>query len=182
MKSLYEYFIQEKLKIDKDVKETDMSKVTINIPKKDDYDKPTDETWRSIEIPYKKWVIFIDCYHRNNYHFACLSDFLYNFFWCQDDYEDFNPTKDILYASDSLDDAFDWYTDKLIKEGILTRNRGSYQKKYRKNNNKCYDCEEFFDNVESGEWKEKDLMMNSKYPKREEIDGEKFKEYINTMM
>ena len=37
MKNLKE-IIQEKLKIDQDVKETDMSKVTINIPKKDDYD------------------------------------------------------------------------------------------------------------------------------------------------
>lgn len=179
MKSLYEYLIQEKLRLDQNVKETDMSVVSINVPKKDDNDKPMDSEWRQFELPYKKFIIYIDGYHWNNYHFACLQDFLYNLYEFQDDFEDFDPTKIILYASDDLMEAFNWYEDKLIKEGLLKRNHGVYQKTDKKG---CYDSNEFFNRVSSHEWKEKDLMLERKYPKREDLEDDNFKDYINTIL
>ena len=179
MKSLYEYLIQEKLRLDQNVKETDMSVVSINVPKKDDNDKPMDSEWRQFELPHKKFIIYIDGYHWNNYHFACLQDFLYNLYEFQDDFEDFDPEKIILYASDDLDEAFNWYENKLIKEGLLERNYGIYVKTDKKG---CYDSSEFFNRVSSHEWKEKDLTLDRKYPTREELEDDNFKDYVNTIL
>lgn len=117
MKSLKEYLIAEKLKINKDVKEELMS---VPIPKCEDGDwssADTDNIWKTIKVPFKKYVIFIDRYRFNHAHFAVLSDFICQLTGFQNDYEDYTPDKYILYASDELDDIFNWYAKYLDIEG-----------------------------------------------------------------
>lgn len=118
MKSLKEYLISEKLKINKDVKEELMS---VPIPKCEDGDwssADANNIWKTIKVPFKKYVIFIDIYRFDHAHFAVLSDFLCQLTGFQNDYEDYTPDKYILYASDELDDIFKWYAKYLDIEGL----------------------------------------------------------------
>ena len=62
MKSLREYLITEKLKINKDVK---AELVSVPIPKCEDGDwgnVDVNNIWKTIKVPFKKYVIFIDNY------------------------------------------------------------------------------------------------------------------------
>lgn len=114
MKSLTEYLLQEKLKIDNSINPK-QDKITVTIPKVEKgNDRPDfDKEWKTLTFPNKKYVIYNDYYHDMNLHFANLGDLILRFIWCQSDYEGFNPSKDIVYCSDNFNDAIDWYFKKL---------------------------------------------------------------------
>ena len=123
MKSLKEYLINEKLKINKNV--NNLNLINVPIPKCDDGSwevSDTDKIWKTIKVPFKKYVIFIDRYRFNHAHFAVLSDFLCQLTGFQNDYEDYTPDKYVLYASDELDDIFKWYAKYLNIEGLHSEN------------------------------------------------------------
>lgn len=79
------------------------------------------KVWRTLEMPKSTYVIFNDFYRLNRPHLADTGEFLIHMCWNQDDYEDFNPKKDILYASDNLKDILEWYF-KYLKIDELPRN------------------------------------------------------------
>lgn len=93
--------------------------VITDIPVCDNYDQIIyqSKVWRTLEMPKSTYVIYNDFYRLNRPHLADTGDFLINMCWDQDDYEDFNPKKDILYASNNLKDILEWYFNYLgIKE------------------------------------------------------------------
>ena len=108
-------FLIEKLKINKDTKPQysgdDIDWVKVNIPKCNSYDGVVNmkETWKTFELPKSTYIIFKDMYRGHYPHFADTGDLLGHFCYNQDDYEDFNPKKDILYASNDLRDIMQWY-------------------------------------------------------------------------
>ena len=114
MKSLTEYLLQERLKIDDKIYPK-QDKVTVTIPKVErGDDRPNfDKEWKTFTFPNKKYVIYKDCYKGNFLHFANLGDMILRMLFVQGDYENFNPSKDIVYCSDKFDDAIDWYFKKL---------------------------------------------------------------------
>ena len=158
MKSLREYLIAEKLKINKDVK---ADFIKSRIPKLDDGDWDSAEEgklWKTIEIPFKKFVIFIDRYRFDFAHFAALSDFMVTFTEFQNDYEDYTPEKIILYASDDLYDIFHWYLNYL---GIKSKQDINSKKK-------TADSDEFFEGIFDKTWKDEDFLSNDE-PTEEDI-------------
>ena len=92
-------------------------------------------------MPKSTYVIYNDFYRFNLPHLADTGDFLINMCWNQDDYEDFNPKKDILYASDNLKDILEWYF-KYLKIDEFPRNEDDldeWEQKYSYNNFKIND-------------------------------------------
>lgn len=116
MKSLKEYLISEKLKLNSNSKNEDFVKVPIPKGGYGDF-KKDDGIWKTIDIPFKKFVIFKDRYRFDKLHFAILSDFLCQLTNFQTDYEDYTPEKYILYADDDMYNVFDWYAKHIgVKE------------------------------------------------------------------
>ena len=163
MKSLKEYLISEKLKVNKEVKSSDYIKA--RIPKLEDGDWSSAEEgkiWKTIEIPFKKFVIFIDRYRFNYPHFAALSDFMITFTQFQNDYEDYTPEKIILYASDDLYETFQWYLNYL----------GIKSKQDIKSRKKCADHDSFFEEIFNKNWNESDFLGNkNNEPSKEDIEN-----------
>ena len=86
--------------LNKDVK---AELVSVPIPKcENGYlgDIDVNNIWKTIKVPFKKYVIFIDNYRFKYAHFSVLSDFICQITGFQNDYEDYTPDKYILYASD----------------------------------------------------------------------------------
>lgn len=110
-------YLVEKLKINKDINNSpemyDGEWVKVNIPVVD-YDViHSNQTWKTLELPISTYVIFKDMYRAGLPHLADTGDFINSMCYAQDDYEDFNPKKDILYASNDLKDILEWYFNYL---------------------------------------------------------------------
>lgn len=99
------------------------------------------KVWRTLEMPKSTYVIFNDFYRFNRPHLADTGEFLIHMCWNQDDYEDFNPKKDILYASDNLKEILEWYFNYLgIKEFPKDEDDlYEWEEKYSNNNFKIHD-------------------------------------------
>lgn len=172
MKSLREYLIAEKLKINKDVK---AELVSVPIPKcENGYlgDIDVNNIWKTIKVPFKKYVIFIDNYRFKYAHFSVLSDFICQITGFQNDYEDYTPDKYILYASDDLDDIFNWYAKYLDIEGL--DNKDEIRKKVK---NKTIDNINFLLDMLSGNLEESDFFDNRGDTILSEEDLENWPEY-----
>ena len=172
MKSLKEYLIAEKLKINKDVKAELMS---VPIPKCEDGDwgsADANNIWKTIKVPFKKYVIFIDRYRFEHAHFAVLSDFICQLTGFQNDYEDYTPDKFILYASDDLDDIFNWYAKYLDIEG--SKWESDIEKRAK---NKTADSASFLLDMLKGNLKESDFFGSGETIPNEE-DYKNWPEYF----
>ena len=113
MKSLKEYLISEKLKLNSNSKNEDFVKVSIPL-KGANWDFAEENgIWKEVDIPFKKFVIFKDRYRFDHLHFAILSDFLCQLTQFQSDYEDYTPEKYILYADDDMYKVFEWYANEV---------------------------------------------------------------------
>lgn len=162
MKSLHDYLIQEKLHLNDKIKIKDEIKIPEAV---DDNTELSGKIWKVFPLDtFKKWLIYADAYHANLLHFGELGDFLMQLVTLQNDWEDFDPTdeKCILYQSDNLKEAFDWYVNKLGLNAILKMKEFgdivSYVEEYwNKNKKPCYDSAEFFANVKLGDWTKSDL-------------------------
>ena len=173
MKSLKEYLIAEKLKINKDVKTELMS---VPIPKCDEDGSwsvsDSNKIWKTIKVPFKKYVIFIDRYRFEHAHFAVLSDFLCQLTGFQNDYEDYTPDKYVLYASDELDDIFKWYAKYLDIEGLDSEHEIEGRVK-----GKTADGVGFLLDMLAGHWKDSDFYGSGDIVPSEE-DYKNWPEYF----
>lgn len=110
-------FIIERLKINKNTGlNTESDKVpsfVISIPKVEDDTVYMNEIWKKLELPQSKFIVFNDKYRGDKPHFADTEDFIMQLCCCQEDYEDFNPDKDILFSSNDLQETLEWIFDYL---------------------------------------------------------------------
>lgn len=163
MKSLREYIIIEKLHLNKDINTG--KTIKIDIPKLDSEARLIkDEIWKSFEFDDKQFVIYKDHYRNNDAHFSFLGDMVMTMVWTgESDWEDFNPSKDILYQSNDLTDAFKWYCDylgidyKVFKHLDPDDIQAEFENVTFKH--KTCDSSNFFVNMLSGEWDEDDLYI-----------------------
>ena len=170
MKTLKDYIISEKLKLDANIKMSEKldipgkyDTVKINFPYIDWGGPGEAKTgiWKTMTIPTAKYVVFSDKYRADKMHFGEIGDMLISMAYNQDDYEDFTPNDDILYASDNFYDVFNWYCKEI---GInVNKYRGMEAADIKndisklKNKHWAYDDSEFFTNVITGEWKKGDF-------------------------
>ena len=185
MKQINTYII-EKLQLNKNIKVN--QDYELDIPKVPDGDTSeiSDDTWKIVNIPKAKYMIYIDKYRGRKYHFASVGDFISQLIYFQSDYEDFDPNKDIVFASDSFQEAFDWYIDKLgIKKELDNCNSDNIDEIIKElNGNKkirnSHDGGEFFAKTYIGEWNEEDGDFDGYKPLTDEIanDKEKFRDWI----
>lgn len=75
----------------------------------DGYHLSENEIWKTLKLPNKKYFIYKDFYRGNKPHLSTFGDMLFMLMWAEDDFEDFNPSKDILYSSDDDQDIAKWY-------------------------------------------------------------------------
>ena len=125
------------------------------------YSAKPGKVWREIEIPFKKFVVFIDTYRGNKPHFAALSDFLVSFTQFQEDYEDYTPDKIILYASDNLYEIFNWYLNYLNIKKVT-----DISSKY----SSTADSEFFFEEIFNKTWKANDFLAKTEPTKDDLMD------------
>ena len=71
------------------------------------------QTWKELVLPNTNYVIYNDMYRGAHPHFNTTDDFVCSICAFEDDYEDFDPAKDILYASDDLKEILKWYFEYL---------------------------------------------------------------------
>ena len=189
MRSLTE-ILNEKLHINKDTKLSGKISNTIKFDFpliNNDYDcEVTDDVWKTLEIPFKKYVIFKDAYRRNAMHFSVLGDFLESLAFFQDDYEDFDILEDIiLFASDSLEETFKYYMEKLNLTKVYSLLTGDEEYDYERisdliyksKNNNYHDSEDFITRVIIGEYDSEFIDKNCGDSIKEK-DFNNFKEWL----
>ena len=112
MKSINQFLLEKYLiDIDSDYEKDDINYVNVKFPIYN-YSYGTVEhgsCWKKLKLPEAKYIIFKDKYRYNKIHFSDIGDFIYSVASAQDDFENFNPDKDILYASNDLKDIMEWY-------------------------------------------------------------------------
>ena len=164
MKSLREYIIQEKLHLNSDIK---VKKDTIKIPvcKDSDIDgMDPDDIWKEIKIPDGKWVVYLDQYRGDQYHFSDFIDFCGQLVWCQSDYEGIDPLKKIVLAGDNFDEVFNDYC-KLIGypindiKGMKEDEAEDFLDNYEGDIKATCDSDTFFRKVINGEWGGQDVQL-----------------------
>lgn len=101
----------EKLKIRKAINK----QISIPIVNNTDNIIYKNKEWKKITLPKEDFVIYMDKYHSNIPHLAYIDDFLFQMMQFQDDYEDFDMNKDILFASDDEQEIAEWYIKKYLK-------------------------------------------------------------------
>lgn len=184
MKSLKDYILLEKLVINKDIankKET----INIQIPKVKNDCIPSDENWeiwKTIKLPKKKFVVYNDSYRSNKMHFADLGDLIGEFIFFQNDYEDWNPDKEILFASDDLNEILEWYFKKLNIPMSIFKEK-EYDSAYNiiennLNDKLTVDSVEFFVRVAIGEWDEKEILSNYLIKEKDYKDEKSLQEWF----
>lgn len=183
MKSLREYIIDEKLHLNKDIKINDLEKIKIDIPKAE-YGS-LDESykiWKTIEFPKKKYVIYDDPYRNNKMHFAGLGDLIGEFIFFQDDYEDWDPTKKIYYASDNLKEILKWYFEKLelpLEAFDKEDYTDAYEMiKFNVDKNVTVDSTEFFTRAAIGEWAEDEIAKDYVFSENDMKDKKSVKAWF----
>lgn len=89
--------------------------VEITLPNYEAWDSKLSEAepWKTFKFPVAKYVVYKDAYHGDALHFATIDDMVRNISMFSDDFEDFDPKKDIVYASDNFKETIDWYMKKL---------------------------------------------------------------------
>lgn len=111
MKNLHEFII-ESIELEKKI--TDGVEITLpNYEAWDDGDLAKAKPWKTFKFPVAKYVIYKDAYHFNALHFATIDDMVKTISMFSDDFEDFDPKKDIVYASNSFKATIEWYMKKL---------------------------------------------------------------------
>lgn len=108
----------EKLKINKG-KNTNVKIPTVDI---DNSVVHTNKIWKEFKLPIERFLIYKDKYRGNIPHLSSLDDFIYELMLFQDDYEDFDITKDIIYTSNDEKDIVEWYIKEFLKLDLPERN------------------------------------------------------------
>lgn len=113
-------FIIEKLKINKDSKKVyNAPTFKIELPRcEDPYNDEFDlngPTWKTLELPQHNLVIYNDFYRGQRPHLTDICDLVGTIMAFQDDYENFDFKKDILYSSNDIKDIVEWYFINIFK-------------------------------------------------------------------
>jgi hypothetical protein len=98
----------EKLKL-KNIKS---DTIDLDIPKFE-FGEMSDEVY-NITLPNKKYFIYKDYYRSKRAHLASIDDMCVNFSMFFSDFEDFDPQKDILFASDDYKEIAEWYIKNVF--------------------------------------------------------------------
>jgi hypothetical protein len=125
------------------------STISIDIPTYDFDEEAIDFTKiaKTIKVPNKQYVVYIDKYRQSLPHLNSLTEMLMEISCWIDDFEDFDPTKDILYADNSLANVARWYLVDYL--GLPEPDA----KKYKNSGDKYYDAvddavtQEIHDNI-----------------------------------
>ena len=115
------FFISEKLKLSKETGKSShkagfqaqYTKVNLPVYDMDNGVLKEDEIWKTWNVPVTKYIVFVDKYRGNLLHFATLCDFLCSVEFFQNDFEDFDPEKEIVFGSDDMGETLEWYIEKL---------------------------------------------------------------------
>lgn len=86
-----------------------------------------------IDVPNKKFYVYIDAYRFKRPHIDSSVDALCQIATFWDDYEGFNPDKDILYAADTLKDVVKWlmnYYKLYIPKSDNDEEREKFEESY----------------------------------------------------
>lgn len=133
-------FLLEKLVITNNSKVTkkqlDCPSEIVKIPVCDDENNIVykNTIWKELELPTSPYIIYKDKYRGDKPHFNTTDDFITSICLFEDDYEDFNPSKDILYTSNDLEDILKWYFNYIgIKELPNKNNIDEWESKYGDN-------------------------------------------------
>ena len=99
--------------------------------------------WKELELPTTKYVLYKDKYRGNCPHFNDTSDFIINMCAFQDDFEDFNPAEDILYASNDLQEILGYYfkyygITEMPNEDNLDEWSRKYKSDFKTSNDNLY--------------------------------------------
>ena len=172
MKSLKEYLISEKLKLNSNTKNEDFIRVPIPAEGENSDYAEENGIWKTIEVPFKKYVIFKDNYRFEHLHFAILSDFLCQLTQFQSDYEDYTPEKYILYADDDMYKVFEWYANEVGVKASDNFNSDVIEKKISK---LSADNPGWFEEMFDKNYSDKDFEWSGHEPT--ENDLEKWPEY-----
>ena len=180
MKQINTYII-EKLQLNKNIKVNQDYELDIPLVPDGDTSEISDDTWKIVNIPKAKYIIYIDKYRGRKYHFGSLGDFISQLIYCQDDYEDFDPNKDIVFSSDDFEEAFEWYVDKLgiKKELDKSKKWDEIAKEINDNLKNSHDSGEFFAKVFLGEWNKEDIDRYAPITNDELNNTEKFRDWID---
>lgn len=140
----------EKLKIKKSL-DNHPKKISIPIVNHNDGIIYKDKEWKEITLPKEEFVIYMDKYHSNVPHLAHIDDFLFQMMQFQDDYEDFDMNKDILFASNDEQEIAEWYIKDYLKLE-LPENNGDTEDwvDSQKTNKRIYDSLSFIHDVYLG--------------------------------
>jgi hypothetical protein len=173
-------YINEKLQLNKNIKVN--QDYELDVPRVPDGDTSeiSDDTWKIVNIPKAKYIIYIDKYRRRKYHFGSLGDFISQLIFFQDDYEDFNPDKDIVYYGNDLEDVFNWYVDKLGIRKYLDKNSRweDIAKEINDNVKTTQDSGEFFARIYLKEWNEEDVNSYAKITDKIASNKEDFRHWV----
>lgn len=82
--------------------------IDFNLPKIDNENSELVNNWKKITIPNKTYFVFKDYYRSKCLHLAAMDDMLFNISFNSFDYEGFEPSKDILYASNDEMEIITW--------------------------------------------------------------------------
>lgn len=148
----------EKLKIRKTINKP----ISIPIVSYEDNIIYKDKEWKEITLPKEEFVIYMDKYHNNVPHLAYIDDFLFQMMQFQDDYEDFDMNKDILFASDDEQEIAEWYIKDYLKLELPEDNGDTEDwVKSQKTNKRIYDNLSFIHDVYLGyDHINNDLQLN----------------------
>ena len=177
MKTINEYII-EKILISKNTElqkyENKVNYVDVDFPVFDyENEVVKNEVWRTINLPESKYVIFKDKYRRNKPHFQATVDFIGPMAMFEDDYENFDPTEDILYASDNINDILEWYfkyneIDEMPTQDNCDEWANKYEKKFERNSQDSLSVlaniyvgnDSYFDDFKAPDYSEKDCISD----------------------
>lgn len=129
--------IIEKLKISKNNRNNNYDTVSVDIPVPD-----TGKLWKTLELPKYKYIIYNDKYRGDLPHIAMVDDFMCQVMLLQDDFEDFNPAEDILFASDDKIEIMKYVFKNILKVDMPKQNEEYFEWEERvdcKNGNRICD-------------------------------------------
>lgn len=128
----------EKLKIRKSTNKT----ISIPVISINDGVIYKNKEWKEITLPKEKYVIYVDKYRRNIPHLGYIDELLFNMMQFQDDFEDFDINKDILFASDDEQEIAEWYIQDYLKLDLPENDVDTadwYNQNFGKSKHKIYD-------------------------------------------
>lgn len=71
--------------------------------------------WKELNFPLAEYVVYNDKYRQNKPHLASFIDMINTIYMFEDDFEDFDPQKDILFYSNNPKEIMIWYIKDFLK-------------------------------------------------------------------